>query len=225
LQVGGVMSVLLHPARLAVFVLALLAASTGPPDIAREALPPPGPRTAAPPRGALFVDDFSSGSLARWEADRDGVWTVRRGMLRADLPDAKQERAFLYAGSEDWEDYAVDLDICAMRGSDKGVVVRVEGGSGVGVDLRGPGYQDVLLYRREWPLGRARVPNANGAWNHLRVEARGNRFRVLVNGSFAVEGRDYRNARPRGRIALPAYTGGIGACTVYYDNVLVTPLD
>lgn len=219
------MVILLQPARLMIFILVLLAASVGPPDMAREALPPTGPKPMAAPRGALFADDFSTGSLARWKADRDRVWTVRRGMLRADLPDAKQERAFLYAGSEDWQDYAVDLDVCAMRGSDKGVVVRVQDESGVGVDLRGPGYQDVLVYRREWPLGRARVLNGNGTWNHLRVEARGNRFRVLVNGTLAIDSRDYRNLRPRGRIALAAYTGGVGSCTVYYDNVVVTPLD
>ena len=51
-----------------------------------------------------------SHGLALWEADREGVWMVHRGMLRAELPDAKQERSFLYAGSEDWVNYALDFD-------------------------------------------------------------------------------------------------------------------
>ena len=65
------------------------------------------------------------------------------------------------AGSPDWTDYALDLDVCAMRGADKGLAVRVaEGQSGIAVDLRGPGYEDVILNRREWPMGKARAINA-----------------------------------------------------------------
>jgi hypothetical protein len=111
-----------------------------------------------------------------------------------------------------------------MRGVDKGVVVRVMNGSGLGVDLRGPGYQDVLLHRREWPMGKAPAINGNGVWHHLRIETEGARVRVFVNGELKIERGDPRNARPRGRIALAAYTGGVGECTVFYDNVVVTPL-
>ncbi|HEY3214998.1 MAG TPA: DUF1080 domain-containing protein [Candidatus Eisenbacteria bacterium] len=193
-------------------------------DPVREAAPPGSPRPAHPAGTVLFADDFNAGDLKGWAMDRIGVWSVRRGSLRADLPDRKQQRSFLYAGSQEWTDYAVDLDVCMMRGVDKGVVVRVEGDAGIGVDLRGPGYQDVLLQRREWPLDKARVVNANGVWHHLRVEARGHRYRVWVNGALLLDRDDSRQARPRGRIALAAYTGGVGECTVYYDNVLVTAL-
>jgi hypothetical protein len=172
----------------------------------------------------LFRDDFHDAKLARWRPDREGVWRVRAGMLKAELPDGKQERSFLHTGSETWTDYAVEVDVCAMRGVDKGVVVRVEGESGIGVDLRGPGYQDVVLNRREWPLGKARVQNANATWHRLRVEARGHRYRVWVNGELALDRLDRRKARGQGGIALAAYTGGVGECTVYYDNVVVTAL-
>jgi hypothetical protein len=111
-----------------------------------------------------------------------------------------------------------------MRGVDKGVIVRVRGEAGTGVDLRGGSYQDVLMYQREGSMGRAGATNANGTWNHLRVEARGNRFRVFVNGELKLDHTDVRNARPAGRLALPAYTGGVGQCTVFYDNVVVTSL-
>ncbi len=191
-------------------------------DTVRFALPTPSPRFA-PPADALFADDFSQG-LKHWITDREGVWSVTRGFLRADLPDAKQERSFIYAGDPAWTDLAVDLDVCQMRGVDKGVVVRVDSESGIAVDLRGPGYQDVVLQRREWPMGRAPVLNANGMWHHVRVEARGHAYRVFVNGELTLERVDSRRARPNGRIALPAYTGGVGQCTVYYDNVVVTPL-
>jgi 3-keto-disaccharide hydrolase len=215
--------VIVAPAALLLGVVVLLDAASL--DPSREALPPMGSRRT-PVRGTLlFSDNFDDGGLAGWTADRSGVWKVRRGMLRAVLPDAKQERSLLYAGSDQWEDYAVELDVCAMRGVDKGVVVRVQGESGIGVDLRGPGYHDVLLHRREWPMGKARVNNGNAVWQHLRVEAHGHRYRVWVNGALALDRTDSRKARPRGRIALAAYTGGTGQCTVYYDNVAVVALD
>ena len=194
-------------------------------DPARNAVPPPSPRRPPSAGTVLFSDDFAKGGLEHWKADREQVWRPVRGMLRADLPDRKQEHSFVYAGSESWTDYALEVDICAMRGVDKGVVVRVEGEGGIGVDLRGPGYQDVLLHRREWPMGRTRVTNANGVWHHLRVEARGHRYRVWVDQKLVLERADSKRSRPRGRIALAAYTGGVAECTVYYDNVLVTALD
>jgi hypothetical protein len=213
----------LHGALLAT---ALSAASGAPAaaDIARRAVPPPAPKPPVVPADALFFDDFSDG-LSRWSLDRDSVWTVRHGALLADLPDVRQSRSFAYAGDEAWGDVAVEFDVCQMRGVDKGVVVRVQGETGVGVDLRGPGYQDVVLYRRELPLGRARAGNGNGVWHHVRVECRGNRYRVLLDGEVVIERADRFGGKGNGRIALAAYTGGVGQCTAYYDNVLVTPLE
>ncbi len=209
-----------------VWVVTLGTASLGAaPDPIRDAPPPGMAPVSAPTRDlVLFSDDFRSPDLAQWKADRDGVWSVRRGMLRADLPDQKQERSLLYAGSPEWTDYAVDVDVCAMRGVDKGVVVRIDGQTGIAVDLRGPGYHDVLLHRREWPMGRATAVNGNGTWHHLRVEAQEHRYRVFVDGRLALERTDRRKSRPSGSIALAAYTGGGGQCTVYYDNVVVTKL-
>ena len=197
------------------------------PDDTRYAMPSAPPRFHKPVAGVLFADDFSHDSLAQWAPDRAGVWSTWRGMLRADLPDQKQLRSLIHTGDTSWTDVAVDLDVCMMRGVDKGVVVRVAGDAGTGVDLRGGTYQDVVMYQREWPMGRARAMNANGTWNHLRVEARGNRYRVFVNGELKLDRMDSRNARSirrSGSIALPAYTGGVGLCTVYYDNIVVTQI-
>jgi hypothetical protein len=107
------------------------------------------------------------------------VWSIRKGLLRADLPDRKQERSFLYAGSEEWK----------------------------------------------WLLGKAPALNANGVWHHVRIAAEGHRYRVWINGAQVLERSDGKKARPRGRIALAAYAGGVGQCTVYYDNVVVARLD
>jgi len=210
-------------ASLLMLAAALVTAAATPSEPEREALPSPAPRTAAPAGRVLFQDDFNGESLARWTSDRAGVWSVRRGMLRGDLPDRKQEHSIISAGDSAWTDIALDVDVCAMRGVDKGVVVRLEASQrAVGVDLRGPGYEDVVVHVREWPLAKVRAVNANGMWHHLRVEARGQRFLVSVDGALAVDRTDKHRAGARGRIGLAAYTGGTGQCTVYFDNVVVT---
>ena len=193
-------------------------------DPARDPLPQTQPHMTRPRGPVLFRDDFSDTTLSAWTRDRAGVWSVRHGLLRAELPNARQQHSFLYAGSEEWRDYAVDLDMCMIRGVDKGVAVRVQGDDGIGVDLRGPGYQDVIIQHREWPMGKARATNANTVWQHLRVEVVGNRYRVFVNGDLVLEATDKKHHRMNGRIALSAYTGGSGECLVYYDHVVVTAL-
>jgi hypothetical protein len=174
------------------------------------------------PDDALFVDDFSKPDLAGWERDPDGVWRVENGMVRAQLPDKKHQRSMLRVGGPAWTDYAVDVDVCMTRGVDKGIAVRVNDDEGIGVDLRGPGYDDVLLQRGWSQLAKAEVRNANGRWHHLRVEVRGSRYRVFVNGKPLIDAEDFDRAR--GGIALAAYTGGHAKCTVYYDNLAVTKL-
>ena len=215
---------MIHSQRLGLPAALLLAALGGPAAIAPATLPgaPPTPGAVAPLGDRLFTEDFRT--LDAWQADRDSVWSVEDGVLCGRLPDGKQERSFLFAGSEDWQDYAVDLDLCQVRGVDKGVAVRVRGGRGIAVDLRGGEYQDVLLYRQQVPLGRARVVNADRMWHHLRIEARGARFAVLVNGVRVLERRDPLSSMRRGRMALVAYTGGHGECAVFYANVVVTLL-
>jgi 3-keto-disaccharide hydrolase len=210
-------------ARLAALALTLLAWAAGIAPAAPLVTPPTRSPSAPVAGDTLFFDDFSQG-LDRWTLDPDTVWAVHWGALCAQLADVRQLRAFAYAGSETWTDYAVDLDVCQMRGVDKGLVVRVRGNSGLAVDVRGPGYQDVLIYRRELALGRARAISPNGVWHHLRVECRGENIRVLLDGALVIRCTDRGPRGGSGRIALPAYTGGVGECTVYYDNVLVTRL-
>ncbi len=195
-------------------------------DSVSEVPPPPSPRFGRPAK-ALFVDDFTSGDLKSWQADDNSVWSVRDGMLRAELRDEKQLHSFIYSGDSSWIDYALDFDVCGMRGVDKGCGVRVvPGKKGLGIDLRGPGYDDLKLYVNQFPVGSAKFENPNGTWHHLRIEIRGrNRCKVAIDGHIALDHRLRPPAPSRGGIALSAYTGGVGHCTVYYDNVVVTPLE
>jgi hypothetical protein len=207
------------PSQWLVLALVPLLCSAG--DPTRFATPPTPPRFAPPAHGVLFADDFSHG-LDSWQPDQAGVWSTWRGMLRADLPDQKQLRSLLRAGDPAWRDYALDFDACMMRGVDKGAVVRLVEESGVGVDLRGGSYQDVIAYIREWPVGKAPAINPNATWNHVRIEVHRDRMVVRVNDERVLD-RPIARA-PRGGIAMAAYTGGSGECTVYYDNVIVTAL-
>ena len=215
-----------------VFAAALLLAVTLTTSTHVEADPisgvslPPSPGFDRPTH-ALFVDDFTDRTLKAWRADRDSVWSVRDGMLRAALRDERQLHSFLYAGDSRWIDYALDFDVCGMQGVDKGCAVRVEPGKkGLGVDLRGPGYDDLKLYVNQFPVGSAKFENPSGTWHHLRIEIRGrDRCKVIIDGNIVLDHRLRPPAPSRGGIALSAYTGGVGHCVVYYDNVAVTPLD
>jgi hypothetical protein len=173
----------------------------------------------------LFVSHFDDGDLTGWQFDRPEVWSISNGRLLGHLPDAKQKVSFAFLGSEDWTDYAVDVDVVGLRGVDKGVVVRAVNGRGIGVDLRGIGYHDVVMYRGRMPVARATALNAAGLSHHLRVEARGLRYRVFVDGELKIDHRDSAKEYWHGRVALAAYTGGDGSCAVLYDNVRVTRLD
>jgi hypothetical protein len=212
-----------HLALAALAAVALLGAAH--PVPAPDDDPPPAPRLRPAGGEVMLASDFHhASSLEAWSPDRGGVWSIVHGALRARLPDRKQARSLIYAGSEEWTQYAVDVDVCQTRGVDKGLALRVLHGRGVGVDLRGPGYHDVLLNLQQRPLGRAPVHNDNGIWHHLRVEALDSRYRVLVDGKLVLDRTDPHHSSRQGRIALAAYTGGEGQCTVYYDNVVVTAL-
>ncbi|HET7224695.1 MAG TPA: family 16 glycoside hydrolase [Candidatus Eisenbacteria bacterium] len=200
---------------------AALIAALAPAAAWAQIYPPP----ARPVTGRiLFHDDFTDSSLARWRPDQDGVWRVVHGMLRGSLPDKRQKHSLIEAGDDAWTDIALDVDLLQTRGVDKGVVLRAGKKKGVGVDLRGTGYDDVRVMHREWPVAHAPVNVPNGKWHHLRVEARGQEFRVLVDDRLVVDATDRHKGAERGHIALAAYTGGIGECEVWYAHVRVTAL-
>jgi len=198
--------------------------SVGTAEPARDAAPPPSPAFQRPAH-ALFADDFSDSTLRGWRPDSSSsAWSVHDGVLRGRLPDVKQAHAFLFAGDSTWTDYAVDVDVCGMRGADKGVGVRVYKKKALGVDLRGTTYQDVVLYATRFPVGSAKAENANGSWSHLRIEIRESACRVSVNHQVVFDKQLRFKPPAHGGIALAAYAGGLAQCTVYYDNVVVTPL-
>src|SRR5262249_54847987 len=191
---------------------------------ARDAAPPPSPEFKRP-ANALFADDFSDSTLRAWRPARLAtLWAVRGGVRRGGLPDVKQGHSILFVGDSAWPDYPVDVHRVGLRGADKGIGVRVRGKSGLGVDLRGSTYQDVVLYAGKYPVGSGKAENADGTWNHLRIEIRGSSCRVSVGDHVAYDKHPHFKPPRRGGIALAAYAGGLAQCTLYHHNVLVTPL-
>jgi hypothetical protein len=189
--------------------------------------PAPQPVAAADSnRGELlFRDAFNDTIAEQWTMDRPEAWQIVNGRLRATLPNEKQVRSLAYAGTDRWRDYVIDLDVCGVRGVDKGIVVRIDGESrGVGFDLRGGRYNDIVLYRGYESWARTSVANRNGVWYHVRIEVQRNHYRAFVDGERVIDFADDSNSRPRGRFALAAYTGGVGACEILFDNVEVRAL-
>lgn len=207
---------------LIVLFLAPLAIAWGAGGSSRESPLEPASAEASAGAAVLFSSDFERGRPKGMAFDREDVWSVVDGKLRAELPNRKQVRSFAYVGSDTWTDYAVEVDVFGERGVDKGVAVRVVGGKGVGIDLRADDYNDVVMYRGFTQLGRAPALNRNARWHRLRVEVRGSRYRVYVNRALKLEYVDTGNERPSGRIALAAYTGGAGTCLIWFDNLVVT---
>src|SRR5258705_6266107 len=84
--------------------------------------PPPAPRPRAVAGRIMLASDFrQAASLDSLAPDRDGVWSIAHGALRARLPDKKHARSFIYAGSEEWAEYAVELDVWQTRCVDEGL--------------------------------------------------------------------------------------------------------
>jgi hypothetical protein len=171
----------------------------------------------------LFAADFERGATTGLVFDRDGVWSVVDGRLRAALPERKQLRSLATLAVPVAGDYAVDVDVHGVRGVDKGLVVGLDEGKGIGVDLRSGRYEDLLVYRGFSQLGRTPAPNRNGRWYRLRVEVSDTRMRVFVDKALKLDVAHPGDAA-RGRIALAAYTGGVGECVILFDNIVVTRL-
>src|SRR5439155_20061528 len=113
----------------------------------RTSVPMAPPGTTAMGSTLLLSQSFHHEIPSDWSIDHPAWWSVVDGHLRARLPDRKQRRSLARFGADDWADVALQVDVCGVRGVDKGVVVRLHGDDGIGIDLRGDGYDDVLVYR------------------------------------------------------------------------------
>ncbi len=193
---------------------------------------------------AMFLDDFNPGSPAgrpprpaRPGWSRYGPGEGRGGSLSGWLELGPHEKHI--AGRAQWTDYVVEAKVM-LKGekANAGLVFRVND-PGDGMDrMRGyyAGFDTKTLYlgkmNNNWKelarfdLGKLECTIAPGAWNLLRVEARGNRIRVWLNRmhgeaskGLRIEHTDARDPIPRG--AAGVRTHNISA---WFDDVVVLPI-
>ena len=178
----------------------------------------------------VFADGFESGDLSAWTANiglvaqqQDvfaGSWAARAqgnaspAYAYEELPIATPSLT-----AETWFD--------VVSRSTRVGLVRLETASGSNLVTLSVNMAGELVERNDvtGTVSTTSIVPENGVWHHLRVEMRGPHCRVCVDGIEIVNRRLSARAPASGGIALAAYTGGVGECTLFYDNVAVTPLD
>ncbi|MGC8872944.1 MAG: family 16 glycoside hydrolase [Chloroflexia bacterium] len=224
---------------LALGVIGLLACGQSAEPLPLQGTPqssiPPAPAVAAP-AGEILVQDAFSGPLSEVWAVLDTVerpgeraeWHTQDDMLvqgGTTLGHTSPDAAYLVVQSGgEWSDYILRVAVYVESNDEVGVVFRVnddgfyrfrmrsadfDGPYHVGLDRFQDGRYTVLWHEagNGFPIRQ---------WFTLEVEARGDRFRISVDGRLLTEVQD--SAFVRGSIGLYAWAEG-GA---YFDNLVVT---
>lgn len=179
-----------------------------------------------------FYDNFEDGDLNGWECDTCEPWFVScanpNGAAFVLLPDIQQTYSGLCVSALQWSECAIDVDLKGFLGINKMVTLR-SGADRVGynVNLRSDPFNDVVLDKIAAPNGPVvrlaitPLPNTNGTWLHLRIEAHGPRIQVSIDGIPYI---DYVDPDPllAGGVCLRGYTGSGGSHLVQWDNVFIT---
>lgn len=150
-----------------------------------------------------WISLFNGRDLAGWTAPSTGTfWRVERGVLIGES-DAKLTGSMLRT-EQKFSDFILELDVRWQGDPDSGVFIRepalqIQIGTSISrkVDLTGSFY---LAKQGGYPE-HAQAKNAAkllkpGDWNTLRVEARGDTFKVSINGTPASRYTDAQHAAP-----------------------------
>ena len=127
-----------------------------------------------------------------------------------------------------WNDYAIELDMEFIIGTDKNIAWRYENPSDwVDIHFIGPN----PIFQRLVLIDSSNIqPLLNGNTYHFRIEAVGNNHKVWYynhnspNNVSYMEGEDQLNNYLTGRPALQASAGADMTSSVAFDNVVVTDL-
>jgi serine/threonine protein kinase len=189
-------------------------------------------KTASKP---LFVDDFDSGKLSRWQVN-SGTWTIERGQLAGQWGND----AMIFPRTAPLQDFILKCDVSSVGekvGFLLGVVFRhtskrwlylffndgfdqVEGGGGVGPSfyhIGGPKAKDVRC-------GAVRYAVETGQRYRLTVRCTGRGFQGFVDGKRVLQGADERPTRGRlGLFATGAHARFDNVCV--YRPVPLPPLE
>ena len=176
----------------------------------------------------LFSDDFNDGNADGWTTSGDGTWFVEHHQYVVDMGDGFNRRGISVAGDTGWSDYVYEVDLQAVAGVDKVVLLRYQDDNNfymmniVGV------YNFANLVRVENGVATTLVtvdyPHNNAEWHHVETIAHGNHVVAYVDGDLVINYIDSGSALTHGRVGLQGWTGEQGLDVVQFDNVVVRQL-
>ncbi len=155
--------------------------------------------SASTPAGDGFVPLFNGTDLGGWQAEPGSNWVVENGVIALNGKTDGQEHNGAYLWTrEAYGDFILDLEFKIPERANSGIFLRTS-------DLRDPVYTDLEVQvansHGKADLSRTgtagalydlQAPSKNplrapGEWNHVRVECRGARVAVTLNGEAVVD--------------------------------------
>lgn len=185
---------------------------------------PPAAPAAQPARGAAPPVEggkalFDGKSLAEWKVDPT-FWSVSEGAIKGSF-DGGPEGRYAYAPGT-YGDFALDVEFKVVSGN-SGVVFRsepeLERDNGYQADIFPNAYGKVSYNGKVLIRPEAAVQNdayRPGEWNHYTVEAKGERLRVLLNGTLMAD-MNHSGGPREGRVGLEVY----GKTEAYFREVRI----
>lgn len=161
---------------------------------------------------------FNGKDLSSWTVHGTEKWYVQNGELVCESgPDKKY--GYLSTNKE-YKDFVLDLDFKQEANGNSGVFIRssIEGVNINGwqvevapLNLHTGGIYESMPNGRQWLIKPKSEDEANlkqGEWNHLRIQAVGDKVTSWLNGKQMVSIEDEKIGSRNGFIALQIHSGG-----------------
>jgi len=181
---------------------------------------PPARSTGPTPEGGKAL--FDGKSLGEWKTDPES-WSVSDGTIKGSF-DGESKGRYAYAPGT-YGDFVLDVEFKVVSGN-SGVVFRarpeLERDNGYQADIFPNAYGKVsfngqVLFRPEAAVQKgAYRPDE---WNHYTVEVRGERIKVLLNGTLMAD-MNHSGGPREGRVGLEVY----GKTEAYFREVRIREL-
>jgi hypothetical protein len=173
-----------------------------------------------------IIDLFDGKSLAGWQAkDHSTIWSVHDGCLVGEN-DAQKSGSSLWTKAS-FTDFVFETEFSFSGNIDSGIFLRHENeqiqigtSRSLHRDMTGSPY---IANKKGYPVeavGAALLLKKND-WNHLRIEARGRKYLVALNGKQVL---DYTTDldQPSGPIGLQVHPGV--AMKIIFRALKITPI-
>jgi hypothetical protein len=173
---------------------------------------------------------FNGQDFSGWTKSGNGIWTIEDGTITGRFDQSKPGAGYLFT-NEEFTDFTLDLDFWVSKGGNSGVFVRQPlrafgtrgderpaqrstDGVEVQIDYNDPKNLTGAIYNRK---NSTRLAGAEDRWNAYRIECRGPRVRVWVEGQLV---NDYQPLpSPKGAIGLQIHGGKPHDHVVRFRNI------